>query len=128
MFISGQKITSCIQYLEMLPLTASVRLYHGTSIACNPASKHMKNLHTKMLNLHLVDRFMLGNCPEFNKHKVEIIIDQLFGLIVVLLLELGSYVEISTFQLPLSYLELLLNYTFSTFGGVCFRQRWNKIF
>lgn len=62
--------------------------------ACDPAPKHMKNVQTKMLNLHLADsrEIVQKLIWIINKHKVEIITDQLFGLIVVLLLELRSYV------------------------------------
>lgn len=64
--------------------------------ACDSAPQHMKNVQIKTLNLHWADIFMLGNIMYpiqiINKYKMEIITDQLFGVIVVLLLELGIFV------------------------------------
>ena len=70
-----------------------------------------------------------------NKFKVLIISNQLFGLIVVLLLKLGSYIWRIQHYLTilqdgtmLSYLGLLLNLYVLLFFWLCFRQRWGYIF
>ena len=119
-------------------LKASVWLYHGNSMW--PSSLSMwRTCEPKcwtfiwLIELYLV--IVQNPVWIINKFKVLIISNQLFGLIVVLLLKLGSYIWRIQHYLTilqdgtmLSYLGLLLNLYLLHFFWLCFRQRWGYIF